>query len=542
MTQTFKVVVDRYNPETRESFARTYEVEFIPSQTVLQTLNFIRDNLDDSLSFRSSCQGGKCGSCAVALDGKPVLACCTMVDGRDITIGPLPNFPVINDLVVDRSKCEDYFFEMLSQTGSCTGSCNDHAPKEPEACLPEAKIDYDNLSRCIGCMVCTSACPYNAQMTEKGPNPSMLAGVLSSGVLTRKDGRNAFPIGVNSDYCSLCLNCYTACPAGVHLNRANAQGKDAYVQTRGQKLRDRLLGHAEFADKAATLAPGLNNSLVKTPLVRKTLERTLGISSKPSMVEFCRPLTATTGIDKEPSIVARKYKVAFFTGCYTRYNDTDAGRDAIAVLEKLGVQVEIPQQNCCGLPLLGNGDMATAERKARSNVAAFRPWVEKGYDIVTTCTSCSLMLKKEYTEVFAISAAKDLAERTYDFAEYVNKLIAAEGIELDLAAVPMRTAYHTPCHLKAQKIGTPFIELLKRIPEFEVEVMGANCCGQSGSYGYKAEKYPISEAVGDQLRQEMEKAEPQIGLSECGPCQLRMHDVSGLPVAHPVTILRRALK
>lgn len=542
MTQTFKVLVDRYNPETKEASVQTYEVEFIPSQTVLQTLNIIRDTLDDSLSFRSSCQGAKCGSCAVALNGKPVLACNTMIDGRDITIGPLPNFPVINDLIVDRSQCEDYFFEMLARTGACEGSCNGHTHKEPEAVLPESKIDYENLSRCLGCMVCTSACPYNAQMEENGPNPSMLVSVLSSGVLTQNEGQWAFPIGKNSDYCSLCLNCYTACPAGVHLNRANSQSKDAYVQTKGQKLRDRLLGHAEFADKAATLTPALNNNLVNNPLIRQTLEKTLGISSQPSMVKFSRPLTKQRPVDKQPGLIAKKHKVAFFTGCYARYNDTDAGLDAIAVLEKLGIQVEVPEQSCCGLPLIGNGDMASAEQKARTNIAAFKPWVDKGYDVVATCTSCSLMLKAEYQEVFGIDAASALADCTYDFAEYINKLVADKEIELELTSVPMNTAYHTPCHLKSQKIGTPFIELLEKIPDFKVAVMDANCCGQSGSYGYKAEKYPVSEAVGNELKDAMNELNPELGLSECGPCQLRMHDVSGRPVAHPVSILRRALK
>ncbi len=539
MTQTFKVVVDRYNPETKEASAQTYAVEFVPSQTVLQTLNLIRDNLDDSLSFRSSCQGAKCGSCAVALNGRPVLACNTMVDGRDITIGPLPNFPVISDLIVDRSQSEDYFFAMLSQTGSCEGSCNGHNHKEPEAVLAESKIDYDNLSRCLGCMVCTSACPYNAQMSENGPNPSMLVTVLSSGVLTNKDGQPAFPVGQNSDYCSLCLNCYTACPAGVHLNRANAQSKGAYIQTKGQKLRDRLLGHAEFADKVATLTPGLNNAVVKNSLVRKTLEKTLSISSQPSLVKFSKPLTSERAVDKEPSPIGKKHKVAFFTGCYARYNDTEAGKDAIAVLEKLGIQVEIPEQSCCGLPLMANGDMATAEQKARSNVAALKPWVDKGYAVVSTCTSCSLMLKAEYQEVFGIEGLTDC---TYDLAEYINKLVADNEIELELTSVPMRTAYHTPCHLKSQKIGMPFIELLEKIPDFKVDAMDNKCCGQSGSYGYKAEKYPISEAVGQELKESMQELKPEIGLSECGPCQLRMHDVSGLPVAHPVSILRRALK
>lgn len=541
MTPTFKVLVDRYNPVRKEASLQTYEVEFIPGQTVLQTLNFIRDNLDDSLSFRSSCEGVKCGSCAVALDGKPVLACNTMIKGQDITLGPLPNFPIINDLIVDRSQCEDYFFEMLAQTGSCEGNCNGHSHREPEAVLQESKIDYDNLSRCLGCMVCTSACPYHVQMPEYGPNPSMLASVLSSGVLTRKEGQLAFPIGQNSDYCSLCLNCYSACPAGVQLNRANTQSKDAWVQSTGQKLRDRLLGHAEFADKSASLLPGVSNSLVKSPLVRKGLEKALGISRQPSLVKFNKPLTATTGIDREPSIEAKKHKVALFMGCYARYNDTDAAKDAIAVLERLNIKVEIPEQNCCGLPLIGNGDMAAAERKARANVATFRPWVEKGYAIVTTCTSCSLMLKKEYTEVFGLQGARKLAEQAYDFGEYVNKLIAQDNLELELASVPLRTAYHQPCHLKSQKIGTPFIDLLRRIPDLQVEIMGTTCCGQSGSYGYKADKYPVSEAVGEELRESLRRLKPELGLSECGPCQIRMHDVSELPVAHPVTILRRAL-
>lgn len=537
MTQTFQVTVDRYNPDTDWASVRTYEVEFIPSQTVLQTLNCIRDQIDDSLSFRSSCQGAKCGSCAVALNGKPVLACNTMVDGRDIRIGPLPNFPVINDLVVDRRSGEDYFFEMLAQTGQCEGS----PVTKPEASLAEDQIDYDNLSRCLGCLVCTSACPYHARMSENGPNPSMLISVLSSGVLTGSNGQPAFPVGQNSDSCSLCLNCYSACPAGVHLNRANAQSKNAWVQTTGQKLRDRVLGHAEYADKAAVVLPALSNRMAGSPLVRRTLEKTLGISREPSLVKFNRPLTRITGLDRQPNPGSGRRKVAFFIGCYTRYNDTEAGKDAFRVLEKLDVQLEIPQQNCCGLPLIGNGDMAAAERKARNNITAFQPWIDQGYDIVTLCTSCSLMLKKEYAEIFGLAGADELSARTYDFAEYVKTLVKEDSLKLNLAPVPMRTAYHRPCHLKSQKIGTPFVDLLKEIPDFEINLMSADCCGQSGSYGYKAEKYPVSEAVGEDLKNGLHRSQPELGLSECGPCRIRMHDVSGLPVAHPVTILRRAL-
>ena len=102
-------------------------------------------------------------------------------------------------------------------------------------------------------------------------------------------------------------------------------------------------------------------------------------------------------------------------------------------------------------------------------------------------------------------------------------------------------AYHTPCHLRAQKVGLPLIDLLKKIPDFNVEILDTACCGQSGSYGFKAEKHDISKAVGGHLSASLNALKPDIALSECGPCQVRMHGVSGLPVAHPISILLRAL-
>jgi glycerol-3-phosphate dehydrogenase subunit C len=203
--------------------------------------------------------------------------------------------------------------------------------------------------------------------------------------------------------------------------------------------------------------------------------------------------------------------------------------------------VEVPEQTCCGLPLLSSGDLAAARKKAETNTAAFQPWCDQGYEIITNCTSCSLMLKHEYTEVLGLETAAGLA-RTQDLGEYLLQLINSGKLQLDLKPVPMRAAYHTPCHLRAQKIGLPFIELLKEIPDFEVEVLNAPCCGQSGSYGFKAEKYKVSTAVGQHLSESLKTLKPEMALSECGPCQIRMHDGTGLPVAHPISILRRSLK
>jgi len=538
MPKKFNVHIHRYDAaKTHASYVQTYELEYHSSQTVLEVLSKIHIFQDDSLSFRSSCEAAKCGSCAVEVNGKPILACKTIVDGNDLEIKPLPSFPVVKDLIVDRERYEKGYVQTLSYDKNKT------SPQKPEAALSESEIDYANLSCCIGCLICNSACPVGAQMDDQFPNPAVITEVLSSGVRIDIDGNPQAPVEGNIEYCSMCLNCHVACPSGVALNRINALTKNAYVKEKGRTLRDWMLGRAELMGKMGSIFPSLSNSVLKNSIVRMGMETTLGISKKLPMVPYAKSLK--TWLKKRPESgikpAASGRKVVYFAGCYTQYNDTDPGKDAIKVLEHLGFEVQVPEQNCCGLPLLSSGDMDTARGLAKANIASFQKWCDKGYDIVASCTSCSLMLKHEYTEVLGIENAADIAEHTHDLGQYLCQLMDSKDVELHLIPVPLVTAYHTPCHLKTQKIGLPLINILKNIPEFKVDIMDATCCGQSGSYGFKAEKYKISEAVSQHLSESLSSLKPELALSECGPCQLRMHGISGLPVAHPISILRRAL-
>lgn len=538
MANIFKVEIDRYDADkTPASYLRTYDLKHYPSQTVLEVLAEIHNFQDDSLAFRSSCEAGKCGSCAVEVNGKPVLACRTMVDGNDLHIGPLPNFPVVKDLIIDRERYEKGFVQTLSYTGTAASG------SQPAAALDESEIDYANLSRCIGCLVCNAACPVAAEMDDSFPSPAVIAEVLSSGVRIDREGTCKAPIEGNIDYCSLCLNCHVACPSGVALNRINASVKDAYVSQKGLNLRDWMFGRAELMGKLGGILPSMSNRMLASGLVRSGMETALGISRKAEMVPYSQPLKhwLKRRLNQTKPGTAKR-KIAYFVGCYTNYNDTDPGKEAVAVLEHLGFEVAVPDQKCCGLPLISSGDMDSARKLAQANIAALQPWLDKGYDIIASCTSCSMMLKHEYTEVLGLEHAAGIAARTHDLGEYLRDLIESGELKLDLKPVPLRAAYHMPCHLRTQKIGLPLVEILKKIPELKIDVLDANCCGQSGSYGFKAEKYDLSTNVGRHLSESLSTLEPDLALSECGPCQVRMHGGSGLPVAHPISILRRALE
>jgi glycerol-3-phosphate dehydrogenase subunit C len=537
MAKTFKVTIDRFqNEKIPTSFVQTYEITYFPSQTVLEVLAEIQNRLDDTLAFRSSCEAGKCGSCAVQINGNPVLACRTLVDGNDLHIGPLPGFPVTRDLIVDRERYELGFVQNLTYE-----STPGKGP-QPAAALPEHEIDYGNLARCIGCLVCNAACPVTGEMDDSFPSPAVIAEVLSSGVRIDKQGKRQAPIESNIDFCSLCLNCHVSCPSGVSLNRINAQAKDAYVQQRGRSLRDWMLGRAELMGKLGGILPSVSNKMLANPLVRSGMERALNISQKAEMVPYSQPFRKwlkrrMTKASKE--IAGRK--VVYFVGCYTNYNDTDPGKEAVTVLEHLGLDVQVPDQKCCGLPLISSGDMNAARKLGHENIAKLKVWCDRGYDILTSCTSCSMMLKYEYAEVLKLNHASDIALHTYDIGEYLRGLWESGEFEFDLIPVPLKAAYHTPCHLRTQKIGLPLVEILMKIPDLKINVLDASCCGQSGSYGFKVEKQQVSTDVGRHLADSLTELKPDVALSECGPCQIRMHGESGLPVAHPISILRRAL-
>ena len=537
MAKRYTVYINRYDADkTPASYVQEYEVTYHPSQTVLEVLAEIQGYQDDSLSFRSSCEAGKCGSCAVELNGRPVLACRTMVDGSDLHIGPLPHFPVIKDLIVDREQYERDFIQTVLSSGAADSS------GQPVAALPESEIDYADLSCCIGCLICNAACPVAAQMKDRYPSPAVITEVLGAGVRIDKDGEKQAPIKENIDFCSLCLNCQVACPSGVSLDRINARAKDAYAREKGRRLRDWMLGRAELMGKLGSIFPSLSRRILANPLVRHGMQAALGISSKAEMVPYDKSLKHWINHrSSKTEAASAKRKVVYFIGCYTHYNDTDAGKDTIAVLEHLGINVEIPKQHCCGLPMIGNGDIDAARKVAEANIASLQPCCDQGYDIIVSCTSGSFMIKQGYTEVLELEHAADLAARTYDLGEYLRRLSETDEVQIQVKPVPLFAAYHTPCHLRAQKIGLPFVDILSKIPELKIEVLDAICCGQSGTYGFKAEKHDISIEVGRHLSESLNQLKPDIGLSECGPCQIRMHEVSGIPVAHPISILRRAL-
>ncbi len=82
----------------------SYTVPFEKGQSILGILKYIYETYDPGLAFYSSCRTGKCTGCHIRVNGKPRLACTTVADGNDLLLEPMKGYPVVRDLVVDRTK------------------------------------------------------------------------------------------------------------------------------------------------------------------------------------------------------------------------------------------------------------------------------------------------------------------------------------------------------------------------------------------------------------------------------------------------------
>jgi fumarate reductase iron-sulfur subunit len=177
MADAITLEVLRYRPEQETEPAwQAYEVPFYKDWVVLDALNYIKDRLDGSLSYRWSCRMGVCGSCGVMVNGEPQLSCATFLARclpGPVRVEPLRYFPIMRDLVIDMT---DFLTKLQSVKPWIIRE--DERPLSQGEYLqtPEQLEVYKQFSMCINCMLCYAACPvYGLDPQFIGPAAIALA-------------------------------------------------------------------------------------------------------------------------------------------------------------------------------------------------------------------------------------------------------------------------------------------------------------------------------------------------------------------------------
>lgn len=223
------VSVYRYNPDTdTKPYMQAYQIDtgLCKGVMVLNLLEAIKANLDESLSFRRSCGEGVCGSDGINVNGKNRLACITPFAklGKEIVLRPFPGMPVIRDLIVDMTT----FYQQYESVDPYLK--NEHVPIKERLQSPEDREKLDGLYECILCGCCSSSCPsywwnMNRNGDFKGPAALLTAArFIEDSRDTAMDERLEKlqdPFSLYS--CRGIMNCTDVCPKG--LNPAKAISK-----------------------------------------------------------------------------------------------------------------------------------------------------------------------------------------------------------------------------------------------------------------------------------------------------------------------------
>ncbi|MDK2862291.1 MAG: fumarate reductase (CoM/CoB) subunit [Methanomicrobiaceae archaeon] len=413
-----RVRVSRFNPaEDAEPHIEEYTVRVNEGARVLHALHAIHDDLDPTLAYRYCCGAGQCGTCAVRVDGEPVLAC--MEEARDgMIVEPLA-LPVLKDLVVD----------MEPVIAKIARIC-----PRPDGELPPKEVieEIKPLRDCIECLCCVSACP--ALLVTEFAGPTVIRQEMRLALDPRDSGdRITDAIKKGLFYCTTCKRCVEVCP------------KDIDIPSKAiEKLR-------ELANRRGLTLPRHREVTRLVQETGRSVERT-GVTFLEQVPEVIEPDGPVRG------------EVGFFVGCMFNGRVPQTALDAMEVMKRNGIRVIIPhEQVCCGSPLIRTGQTSIVDSLKERNIKAF---ASRGIEtVMTICAGCGATLKNDYETPFVV---KDVTE-----------VLTEYGIEPP-AKLDVRATYHDPCHLlRGQGIREQPRELLRQAVKEFVE-MPVQCCGAGG--------------------------------------------------------------
>ena len=222
--------IRRFDPERdTDPHWESYPVPFDPSDRLLDALNYVKWNLDGSLTYRRSCAHGICGSDAMRVNGVNRLACKVLVKslGDTILIEPIKGLPIEKDLIVDMEP----FFEAYRAVQPYL-IAHGHEPTKERLQSAEDRARFDDTTKCILCAACTTSCPvFWNDGSYFGPAAIVNAHRF---VFDSRDQGAEERLEILNDRegvwrCRTTFNCTDACPRGIEVTKAIAEVKQALL-------------------------------------------------------------------------------------------------------------------------------------------------------------------------------------------------------------------------------------------------------------------------------------------------------------------------
>jgi glycolate oxidase iron-sulfur subunit len=412
----------------------------------------------------------------------------------------------------------------------------------------------EQLKKCVKCGACRANCPA---FTAFGREPAVARGKIALAQHILKDDIELDDqTYLAMSKCLLCGSCVEKCPNEVPTDEIVIAAREALARKRGLTTFHAAVG--QVIKNRSRMKMGAKVASLLGPLFFKKVPETSGLRLRFPMpfVGGTRNIPAIAKkpfMDRHPEVIPGepgKPRIVFFVGCMTNFVYTEIGEATLALFRHLGCTVIIPKgQQCCGLPGMSGGDIATVRDLAEKNLAEMERY-EADY-VMSACATCGGALHRLYPLVVGKrnpelkTRLEALAAKTVDASQLLHKLglNPAETGSGD----PVRITYHDPCHLRTRGLTKQPRELLTGTPGVELaEMEGADrCCGLGGTFNVY--HYGSSMTINEAKSKAIIATGAHAVATGCPGCMMQLSDGlkqhgSQVEVLHTLQLLARRLK
>jgi Fe-S oxidoreductase len=356
------------------------------------------------------------------------------------------------------------------------------------------------------------------------------------------------------DLCLSCKACKTECPTNVDIATYRAEFLSHYYETKRRPLHAYAFGMVDRWLRLASVAPRLANLLSDAPGIRQLVQRVLHIAPERqiprlSPVSFRRwahgrhvsTVGAGEGDGRAVSSDARPRQVMLWVDTFSNYFHPETGRAALDVLHAAGCDVALPAGHlCCGRPLYDFGLLDRAKAYLRAILDALGEAIDAGIPLVVLEPSCASVFRDELRNLFPTDPrAARLRSQTFLLSEFLERHVPSYQ--------PPRFAgkilLHGHCHHKALMKMSDEESLLRKMGA-DLQSLDSGCCGMAGAFGFEADKFAVSQAVGERvlLPAVRNAAADTVIVSDGFSCREQIWQATGRRAIHLAEALQLGLK